>query len=115
MNWLGARPPPGARGFNRFSHTAHLSVPGDKGCLACHALDRDADYGVGFKDRSPATFASNFKPLTRETCAACHTEERAGAACIKCHNYHVGDFPTGSLAGLGVMTLGAPPPEPRAD
>lgn len=115
VNWLGARPPSGARGFNRFSHTAHLSMPGDKGCLACHELDREADYGAGFKDRDPATFASNFKPLTRETCAACHTEEKAGNGCIKCHNYHVDDFPAGSMATAGIMTLGVPPPGARAD
>ena len=31
----------------------------------------------------------DFQPLGRDACAACHTPQAAGDACIDCHRYHV--------------------------
>ena len=66
----------------------------EKGCLTCHAWQPDAKFADGYKDHDPYTSASNFAPIELNTCADCHTNERAGDSCLLCHNYHVGDFPT---------------------
>jgi predicted CXXCH cytochrome family protein len=105
VNWRAPRPTPEEHRFTVFSHVAHLPLLGDKGCLTCHALDREADYGAGFKDRNPATFASSFKPPTREACAACHAESAAGEDCVMCHNYHVGTIPAAHPKPPGGLTL----------
>ncbi|SMP62300.1 hypothetical protein SAMN06265222_107288 [Neorhodopirellula lusitana] len=34
---------------------------------------------------------SDFKPITKQNCAACHTSSAAGDRCTTCHRYHVGD------------------------
>ena len=47
---------------------------------------------VGFEDRDPTTFASNFKPLEQAVCANCHQAKKATDSCLTCHNYHVGEF-----------------------
>ncbi len=63
--------------FTRFTHRPHL----DQTCGACH-------HGEGF---APG--------ITEETCASCHTPEKAGDSCLACHNYHMGNFSLAREAG----------------
>ena len=93
INWRGARPLTDEHRFTKFSHTAHFSLLDRKGCLTCHTLNSEAKYLAAFKDRDPATFVSNFKPIERQACARCHTKEVAGESCLTCHNYHIGILP----------------------
>ena len=84
--------------FTSFAHAPHFGLSfgqsDEKGCLACHELDRTAPYQKGFEDHDPATFASNFTPMRIDQCADCHTEDAAGAACLTCHEYHVNEVRT---------------------
>ena len=90
VNWLGARLAPGEHPFTVFSHTSHFSLLDEKGCLTCHTFNKDAKYLDSFKDRNPATYASNFEQIPRQLCAGCHTAVEAGESCLTCHNYHIG-------------------------
>jgi hypothetical protein len=104
VQWTGARPNMHKNAFTVFSHTAHLSLLGKEGCLSCHALDDDADFAAGFKDRDPNSFTSNFRSIERKTCAGCHTAAKAGDSCVTCHDYHIGNFPPAMTRVPKVMT-----------
>ncbi len=106
VNWQAYRPAAGLKKSVRFSHSAHFSLLNERGCLTCHARDDKADYAGGFKDRDPATFAANFKPLPRAVCAECHTAAKAGDNCLTCHNYHLGVFlPVEAHTGGNLMEV----------
>ncbi len=90
VHWSAARPIPHERKVTRFTHEVHFSLLADKGCLACHTLNPDAEVMEAFEDTDPLTFASNFQPMRKTVCTTCHTSERAGDGCLTCHNYHVG-------------------------
>ena len=92
VNWQAYKPEDGLKTAVHFSHSAHFSLLGDKGCMTCHVRDDEADFAAGFTDRNPATFNANFKPLTRQVCAECHTPDMAGDKCLSCHNYHLGIY-----------------------
>jgi hypothetical protein len=79
--------------FTEYRHSPHFSLLDETGCLTCHVIDYGADFMASFEDVDAAAFASNFKPMNKKTCAACHVESLAGDACIDCHNYHIGRFP----------------------
>ena len=109
VNWQGARMAPGEHPFTVFSHTSHFSLPGDKGCLTCHTFNKGAKYLDSFKDRNPATFASNFEQIPRQLCAGCHTAAEAGESCLTCHNYHIGKIIPALSSTLEMMSVpGAP-------
>jgi len=55
-----------------FSHRPHLILD----CQKCHVSDTEF----------------NFEPLSKTTCADCHTEEKVGDNCLICHRYHVDNF-----------------------
>jgi hypothetical protein len=97
VQWRGFRADAFDHRFTRFSHTAHFSLLDDRGCQTCHSLDLKApadSYALSFAkgNRDPSRFHSNFQPIQRQTCAACHTRHFAGEGCLKCHNYHIGHF-----------------------
>jgi hypothetical protein len=92
FNWKGHTPKSNSHTFTKYSHTAHFSLLDEKGCLDCHTLNKKAEYKASFKGHDPKKFDGNFNPITRETCAACHTQDQAGSDCLICHNYHVGNF-----------------------
>lgn len=92
VNWQAYEPADGLKKSVRFSHAAHFSLLDEKGCMTCHKRDAKADYAGSFKDRNPATFNANFKPLPRAVCAECHTAAKAGDNCLTCHNYHLGIY-----------------------
>lgn len=97
VNWLPYQPDAFEHRFTRFSHVAHFSLLDDHGCQTCHRLDADAardSYAAAFDKghRDPAVFRSNYLPIDRVLCAACHTRKYAGDSCLECHNYHIGHF-----------------------
>ena len=121
VNWLTSRSQPHKRPFTSFKHAAHFSLMGVQGCSTCHVLDAKADYAGAFgANRDITLFHSNFAPLTKDSCVACHQPALAGASCQQCHNYHTGEL-TGlhlRAAGFNVPTAVAPPairaePSPR--
>jgi len=80
--------------FTKFAHEPHFGLFGDKGCVACHVIDSEAKYLDTYKSLDPKVFASNFKPVGQQTCAACHQKSAAGESCLLCHIYHVEDVNT---------------------
>ena len=92
INWRGAHPHPNQHSFTKYSHESHFSLLDEKGCVTCHIVNRESNFSVGFEDRDPTTFASNFKPLEQAVCANCHQTKKATDSCLTCHNYHVGEF-----------------------
>lgn len=109
VNWQGARLKPGDHPFTVFSHTSHFSLLDDKGCLTCHTFNKDAKYLDSFKNRNPATFASNFKQIPRQLCAGCHTAAEAGESCLTCHNYHIGMVIPALSSTLEMMPVAGAP------
>lgn len=113
VNWLTSRPQPHRRPFTAFKHAPHFSLMGVQGCSTCHVLDAKADYAGAFgANRDIALFHSNFAPLTKGSCVACHQPALAGASCQQCHNYHTGEL-TGlhlRAAGFNVPAAVAPTP-----
>ncbi len=101
VNWRTSRPEPHRRPFTTFKHEPHFSLMGVQGCSTCHVMDPKAKYGDAFgANRDPAVFHSNFAPLTKDSCVACHQPQLAGSSCLQCHNYH-----TGELAGLHLRAM----------
>jgi cytochrome c551/c552 len=93
VNWLTSRPQPQHRPFTKFKHAPHFSLMGVQGCSTCHVMDLKADYASAFGDSRDSTiFHSNFAPLTKNSCVACHQPSLAGASCQECHNYHTGEL-----------------------
>ena len=52
----------------------HTGKGEDEGCMSCHRFETTA----GVEQVAIAT----------ETCATCHNNDDAGAACLLCHTYH---------------------------
>lgn len=124
VNWYGRRLTSRDRSFVRFSHSPHVTllVQGDKSgasetaseCAHCHKLgdfsnreevffhSQFLDIASGKANTNPHTSGtSGFDAVGRAVCAECHTQARAGESCLKCHNYHVGHFATGSSLTTG--------------
>jgi mono/diheme cytochrome c family protein len=87
----------GDRPHHLYSHGAHLRLVGaggvslsdpERGCATCHRIDTAANYAAGFETVDPASFSSNFFPITKTTCVQCHAEERVRQDCQLCHRYH---------------------------
>lgn len=93
VNWHARRPQANTRGFTRYKHTSHFSLMDEQGCVNCHNRNPNADYAASFQDRDPMSYTSNFVTIDQQFCASCHIPEKAGDACLICHNYHVGSFP----------------------
>ena len=100
VNWLAFRPDPAVHGFNRFSHSAHLSLlDPHEGCLTCHSMTEAPvqgkdSYASAFAtgQHDPAQFISNFKTIDKAVCANCHRPTMVRDDCLLCHNYHIGRF-----------------------
>lgn len=89
VNWRAYQPSEALRSFTKFSHGPHLVLPQLADCTACHAIDAQAVGTTAYAGHDPGQFTSEFRPITRQQCAACHTPHAAGESCQQCHNYHV--------------------------
>ncbi len=78
------------RGFTRFSHAPHLLQAELRDCTACHRIDTQADTSGNYTGLSPGVKVCDFEPMSKATCANCHTKSVVGDSCTQCHNYHVG-------------------------
>jgi hypothetical protein len=89
INWhaLDRRQQP--RGFTRFTHAPHLLPIELRDCNACHAINELADTSASYSGHNAASFVSDFHPVDKATCAACHKRTAVGEDCTQCHNYHV--------------------------
>jgi hypothetical protein len=115
VNWTPFRPTPGTTQFTMFVHETHFSAIGDRGCVACHQLNPSSGYQDFFKGQDPLSFASNFKPMQRETCAECHVPQSAGDSCTMCHQYHIGEFGAATLSTrMTDLDAGQPEEAPAA-
>jgi hypothetical protein len=89
INWRAYDRTSEPRGFTNFSHGPHLTLPQLADCTSCHVIDGAANTAASYTDLNPQRFVSEFKPLAKQQCAACHTKAAAGDRCQSCHNYHV--------------------------
>ena len=54
-----------------------------------NALRPGADLEPLLRANDPKHYRSSFRPMQhRQSCAACHQEQKAGNSCLQCHNYH---------------------------
>ena len=97
VKWRPTRSPR-AGNFTKFSHGPHYDLPGNSGCVTCHALNPKANYQASYKGYDPTKFESNFLPLKQEVCAECHVEKLAGDSCQLCHSYHANEFSSPVMA-----------------
>jgi hypothetical protein len=64
----------------------HFGILENRGCLACHNLQKDRPYLQG---GDPKTFVSNFSSVKKDLCQTCHTSGMTRQDCLLCHKYHV--------------------------
>lgn len=98
INWRPSSLSTRASRFTSFVHEPHFGVVGDRGCLTCHDLSGAAGYQDAYKSLDPKQFVSNFKPIRRKQCAACHTKNASREDCLACHTYHGPDVITPILS-----------------
>jgi hypothetical protein len=89
INWRAYDRSMEQRGFTKFSHGPHLVLPQLENCTSCHQIEAKVSTAASYANLNPQQFVSEFKPLTKQQCAACHAKTAAGDACQSCHNYHV--------------------------
>lgn len=112
-NWKALNPESAERDFVAFSHAPHVTLldgstnrsgTRDQDCRTCHKLEQLEErqrtfihpqyenplavWSVNLK--ADASGCSGFQPTGKAVCAECHTHQRAGDSCLKCHNYHIG-------------------------
>jgi hypothetical protein len=99
VNWIGARSDPMQHGFTHFSHSAHLSLLNEHGCLTCHSMKKSDGqskdtYASAFApgQHDPSKFTSNFMTIDKAVCMNCHRPHLVRDDCLLCHNYHIGRF-----------------------
>ncbi|MBH64171.1 MAG: hypothetical protein CL569_17330 [Alphaproteobacteria bacterium] len=98
VNWTYEKVASSERPHHWYSHDAHLRIVAVdgislsdpvRGCATCHSLNADADFASSFETHDPRKFASNFHPVSKDSCAQCHAEERVRQDCQLCHRYHL--------------------------
>ena len=99
VNWMAFHPDPIEHGFNRFSHSAHLSLLDTSGCQTCHPMNGTVNPGNAAMASASATtshdassFHGSFMMIDKRTCATCHRPNQVRDDCLVCHNYHIGRF-----------------------
>jgi hypothetical protein len=73
-------------GFTRFDHGPHITQPVMGDCTTCHRI-ATGPQGI-YKGDDPHRFVAGFEPITKASCATCHTARAAGDGCVQCHSYH---------------------------
>ncbi len=107
--------------FTKFSHGPHLNVAQLADCNHCHRINlTDTASGSAVGTAQPllefgtaavsghGSTVGQFAPITRQSCAACHTPHAAGDACVKCHRYHIDQRPA-VIAPSTVLSRSANP------
>jgi hypothetical protein len=89
IHWRAHDRAASVRSFTKFSHAPHVLLPQLADCNACHAIDARATRPTPSTGWDARQFASEFLPISKQTCVTCHTATAAGDACQQCHNYHV--------------------------
>ncbi|HMO85696.1 MAG TPA: hypothetical protein PKC18_12350, partial [Lacipirellulaceae bacterium] len=84
--WLASTGAPPARPQTHFSHRVHTLQSQLRDCTACHRTIPAAGSHATAADARPAS--AQFEPMSKASCAACHTAGAAGEACTQCHRYH---------------------------
>jgi hypothetical protein len=84
VNWHVQYRDASRRQFVEFSHRPHLLQSRLADCTHCHQLD------LSRASADPMAHAHDFQPITKSSCAACHTKTESGGRCTLCHSYHVG-------------------------
>jgi cytochrome c554/c'-like protein len=74
------------RGLTHFNHGPHILLPNTGDCTSCHRTAAHAEASYAGDD--PQKFIADFEPMTKASCAACHTPHAAGDGCAQCHSYH---------------------------
>jgi hypothetical protein len=114
INWRGYDRSTEPRSFTKFSHGPHLTLPQLADCTQCHTIDARVAAAATHTGWDPRQFASEFLPIAKNTCAACHTATAAGDRCQSCHNYHVGGNEGSGVGGQGLTAMsGLLAPDPR--
>ncbi len=87
--------------FTNFIHEPHMGIVDNlagsqenRGCLACHDLEKGSPYLKGYEQGNPLNFASEFGAVKKDLCQTCHTRSMARQDCLLCHEYHVNDVVT---------------------
>ena len=80
--------------FTRFIHEPHFGVLENRGCLACHSLEKNRPYLQSYEQGDPRRFVSNFGEVKKELCQTCHTSSMVRQDCLLCHKYHVNGVTT---------------------
>jgi hypothetical protein len=75
--------------FTNFVHEPHFGMLENRGCLACHNLEKDRPYLKSYEQGNPQSFVSNFGAVKKDLCQTCHTSTMARQDCLLCHKYHV--------------------------
>ncbi len=75
--------------FTSFIHEPHFRSMSDRGCLTCHAIEKDRAYLKSYEQGNPQSFVSNFGAVKKELCQSCHNSAMARQDCLTCHKYHV--------------------------
>jgi hypothetical protein len=86
----------------KFSHTAHVALVDEKGCISCHQAD---DRGFKKYDGSKNhRVKGNFANLNKDTCVSCHSVNQVSDGCLTCHNYHTGKLDSARILMKGMKT-----------
>jgi predicted CXXCH cytochrome family protein len=80
--------------FTNFVHEPHFGVLENRGCLACHSLEKGRPYLQSYDHGNPKNFVSNFGAVKKELCQTCHSSSMARQDCLLCHKYHVNGVTT---------------------
>ena len=75
--------------FTRFIHEPHFAIMDNRGCLTCHAVEKDRPYLKSYEQGNPQSFVSSFGAVKKDLCQSCHTSSKARQDCLTCHKYHV--------------------------
>ena len=75
--------------FTNFIHEPHFGALDNRGCLACHNLEKARPYLKSYEQGNPQSFVSNFGAVKKDLCQTCHTGRMARQDCLLCHKYHV--------------------------
>jgi hypothetical protein len=75
--------------YVRYKHDDHVDIMGESSCSNCHIINKEEGYMSSFKEYDSTDWINNFKPIKKETCMQCHSEDQIDMECQTCHLYHL--------------------------